>query len=244
MKKIISILLSLTIVLIFNSCDEDSKDSNNLNYVALHQNYAAEVLPDGNESFDLPVYATKIENFDRTFEVRLIEASSTADPSAYTIPSTVTIPAGASTGYITIDAVGENISSSGSDVIVLQIVATDGILVGARATVSLKHLCLNIPVMLEITFDDYASETSWELEDSEGTILYSAVEGTYADGQSSIATTFCLTPGTYTFTINDYYEDGLTWPEEGIITISNGNTKLVTIPGDFGATYSETFTIE
>lgn len=244
MKKIISILLSLTIVLILNSCSEDSKDSNNLNYVALHQNFVAEVLPDGNESFDFPVYATKIENFDRTFEVSLIEASSTADPSAYSIPSTVTIPAGKSTGYLTIDAVGENISSSGSDVIVLQIVSTNGILVGPRATVSLKHLCLNIPVMLEITFDGYASETSWELEDGDGNIVYSAAEGTYSDGQAKAITTFCLTPGTYTFTINDAYGDGLSYPADGTISISNGGTELVNIVGDFGDTYSETFTIE
>lgn len=244
MKKVISLLLTLTIALIFTSCEEDLKDSNDLNYVALHQNFVAEVLPDGNESFDFPVYATQIENFDRTFEVRLIEASSTADPSAYSIPSSVTIPAGASTGYITIDAVGENISSSGSDVLVLQIVSTDGILVGPRATVSLKHLCLNIPVMLEITFDGYASETSWDLQDADGTILYSANEGTYADGQAKALTTFCLTPGTYIFTINDYYGDGLTYPEEGEIIISNGNTELVTISGDFGDTISETFTIE
>lgn len=244
MKKIISILLSLTIVLIFNSCSEDSKDSNNLNYVALGQNFVVEILPDGNESFDFPVYVTKIENFDRTFEIKLIEASTTADPSAYTIPSTVTVPAGASVGYVAISAVGENISSSGLDVIVLELISTDAILVGPRATVNLKHLCLNIPVILEITFDEYASETSWILEDSDGTILYSADEGTYSDGQASTSTTFCLTPGSYTFTVNDAYGDGLTYPEIGEIIITNGETELVSFSGDFGESTSETFTIE
>ena len=89
MKKIISILLSLTIALIFTSCDEDSKDSNNLNYVTIGQDIVFEVLPDGTAAFDLPVYVTKVENFDRSFDIKLIDASTTADPSAFTIPSVV-----------------------------------------------------------------------------------------------------------------------------------------------------------
>lgn len=244
MKKIISLLLYLTIALIYTSCDEDSKDSNDLNYATFGQNVVFEVLPDDNASFELPVYVTKVESFDRSLDVKLIDASTTANPSAFTIPSTVTIPAGKSTGYVVIDAIGDNISSSGLDVVVLELISSNGILVGPRTSVNLKHLCLNIPVMLEITFDDYASETSWDLQDADGNILYSADEGTYSDKLAKTITTLCLTPGIYTFTINDAYGDGLTFPDTGNITITNGNSEMVNIDGDFGETISETFTIE
>jgi Zn-dependent metalloprotease len=62
---------------------------------------------------------------------------------------------------------------------------------------------------LSITFDDYPAETSWDIKDNSGSIVFSG--GTY-DSQakrSTITIPNCLDAGCYTFTMKDSYGDGM-----------------------------------
>ena len=61
---------------------------------------------------------------------------------------------------------------------------------------------------LDITFDDYPAETSWELLNSSGEVLYSG--SGYSGANSSISESFALTSGEcYSFSIFDSYGDGI-----------------------------------
>ena len=60
---------------------------------------------------------------------------------------------------------------------------------------------------LELVFDGYADETSWDIADAAGNIIASG--GDYAYGTASATETACLADGIYTFTMYDFYADGM-----------------------------------
>ncbi len=67
--------------------------------------------------------------------------------------------------------------------------------------------CVN--TTLTLTFDNYPEETSWEITDGNGTVIYSG--GTYGsepDG-STKNINMCIDTGCYTFTMKDSYGDGM-----------------------------------
>ena len=64
-------------------------------------------------------------------------------------------------------------------------------------------------VNLILTLDNYGSDVTWELATDVGTVLYE--DGPYPDFQNGVvdSVAFCLTNGCYTFTINDFFGNGL-----------------------------------
>ncbi|MBL7951073.1 MAG: trypsin-like peptidase domain-containing protein [Flavobacteriales bacterium] len=64
-------------------------------------------------------------------------------------------------------------------------------------------------VSLILTLDNYGSDITWELATETGNVLYEG--GPYPDFQNGQldSTAFCLTNGCYTFTINDFFGNGL-----------------------------------
>ncbi|PLX11206.1 MAG: hypothetical protein C0594_03935, partial [Marinilabiliales bacterium] len=76
-------------------------------------------------------------------------------------------------------------------------------------TIELDYTANNGQIIIfDLTTDQYGSETSWNLTDSLGTVLYSA--GPYSDGsEQNYVYEFCLPIGCYTLTINDTYGDGI-----------------------------------
>ena len=62
---------------------------------------------------------------------------------------------------------------------------------------------------LTITFDDYPAETSWDIKDANGTIVFSG--GTYGSQakRSTITLPNCIDTGCYTFNMHDSYGDGM-----------------------------------
>ncbi|MFK7935711.1 MAG: M43 family zinc metalloprotease [Saprospiraceae bacterium] len=64
-------------------------------------------------------------------------------------------------------------------------------------------------ITLELTLDEYGSETSWEVENEAGEIV--AQGDNYADFQNGEVKieTFCLDEGCYTFYMDDAYGDGI-----------------------------------
>jgi hypothetical protein len=104
--------------------------------------------------------------------------------------------------------------------------------------VSIQRGCANTKVNLNIAFDPYASEISWLLKNASNVTVASSAP--YADGLGSFTTQFCLTPGNYTFIMNDSYGDGIA-PGSYNLKLTDGTT-LVT-GSVFGSTISHPFTI-
>ncbi len=66
-----------------------------------------------------------------------------------------------------------------------------------------------VATTLSITFDNYPEETSWEIKDNGGNVVYSG--GTYGsepDGSTKVIN-LCIAPGCYTFVMKDSYGDGM-----------------------------------
>lgn len=110
-----------------------------------------------------------------------------------------------------------------------------------KTAVFLKPPCAFNEVTLNLVFDGYASETTWELMDVSDEVIASG--GPWADGEVSASATFCLEDGTYTFTIYDAYGDGLSYPANGSATMVLNGEELFSIVGNFGKSKSETFTL-
>jgi len=98
-------------------------------------------------------------------------------------------------------------------------------------------------VELDLTLDCYASETSWTLEDSQGSVLFSG--SGYQDNTPGVLVEqdFCLNYGCYKYIINDTYGDGIAgaqWNgcnQDGSVFITYNNDTLAQITqanADFG----------
>ncbi|MEM9916577.1 MAG: T9SS type A sorting domain-containing protein [Bacteroidota bacterium] len=69
--------------------------------------------------------------------------------------------------------------------------------------------CAGTNVTVRITFDQYASETSWQITDAGGTVVASGSNyGSFGNGDT-FTETYCLSNACYDFTIFDSYGDGI-----------------------------------
>jgi subtilisin-like proprotein convertase family protein len=101
-------------------------------------------------------------------------------------------------------------------------------------------------IAVEITTDNWGSETTWEITNSFGIALLSG--GPYADGAPGTVYTDldCLPNGCYTFTIFDSYGDGI---QDGTntgnyqVTDSSGTPLVSMTQADFGNSTSHNFCI-
>jgi V8-like Glu-specific endopeptidase len=94
-----------------------------------------------------------------------------------------------------------------------------------------------VTVTVDITFDNYSEETSWEIIQN-GNVLASS-NGLYPAGGTSISESVCLAPGCYDFVISDDYGDGLCCAYgNGSYAVSNAAGTSLAAGGNF--TNSET----
>ncbi|MCB0570063.1 MAG: T9SS type A sorting domain-containing protein [Phaeodactylibacter sp.] len=80
-------------------------------------------------------------------------------------------------------------------------------------------------VTLRLLTDSWPEETSWELKDGAGNVLYSG--GPYDQETTLIEEEWCLADTCYTFTIFDSYGDGLSGPPAGDVQIINKDGIIV-----------------
>ena len=66
-----------------------------------------------------------------------------------------------------------------------------------------------VPTLVNINLDQYPEETSWDIKDSLGNVLFSGGPYTNAPDYEPQFKFKCLPPGELTFTIYDLYGDGL-----------------------------------
>ena len=185
------------------------------------------------------------DNGTGNIDVPISEVADTAD--IFNVPSSISFPSGTDTVEmeVTVDPSAPIEQPFG-----LEVAVGDEQFINPykaeypsfATTVSLVPACLYNEVVVNFVFDGYASETTWELMDSEGTVVASG--GPWADGTASAQAELCLENGEYSFTIYDVYGDGLSYPENGNVTITAPDgTELVYIEGNFGASANQSFTL-
>ncbi|WP_264560080.1 M4 family metallopeptidase [Flavobacterium sp. N2270] len=108
-------------------------------------------------------------------------------------------------------------------------------------TTASAPVCTNVNI--NMTFDNYPEETSWEILNASNQVVFSGgTYGSQADG-SSLTVTKCLDAGCYTFTIKDTYGDGIccSYGNGSYTVTSNGITFAS--GGTFGASQSTNFCV-
>lgn len=240
------------------SCDDDSATENQLNpnYVSLMDTpVALEILQGETGTTQGKIYASQATGSDRVVELKVLTADdtdmmpyTTIAAGDYTVPATVTIPAGATEASFPITITGNDLGYSGKQ-LVIAIVPKAGIdiamsydtpnaeVVSKRAVITAKRACDQNLLSITISSDAYGSETTWELYDVDFNLVASG--GPYEDEVGSGETrSTCLEDGNYTFVIYDSYGDGMvSASSQGSYTLSkrdaNGAQVQIATGGEF-----------
>lgn len=241
MKNIKLLLLAAITIFTLNSC-QDEIDIEKANYITFSKSaYSTGVDVGATTSFDVTIYTANTSNSERTFNVSVDANNSTAAAGSYTVPSSVTIPAGKTEGTLSIELSDVNLGI-GVNTIALNFESKEGLSNGGSTVVSFIQNCTEISGTLDIVFDGYGSETSWEILDSLGGVVMSAAEKDYTDGQVSVSIPVTLCAGRdFTFTIKDSFGDGLSYPSNGTYTLTIDGAVKAQGGGDFGASESTAF---
>jgi hypothetical protein len=233
MKKLKLILLTVLTVFAFISCEEEMPAGQNANYITFGKTaYSTGVDVGGSKSVDIPVYTANVVGTERSFDVTVL-STSTAAAGSYTVPTSVSIPAGSNEGTLTVVLTDTNLGI-GVNALRLSFAAVEGLSRGANTTLSYIQNCTEVTATLSITFDGYGSETGWNVTDALGGVVASKAAGTYSDGQACAGRD-------YTFTITDAYGDGLSYPANGSYSLTIGGVVKATGGGDFGASEATDF---
>jgi len=235
MKKI-NLLLILSISLFaFFGCEEneDVIAVSEIDYVSFEIDFAQGVDAAIATSLDVRVFTSTIASSDRTINLIVDTANTTLDASAYTAPTSVTIPANSNEGTFAINIDGPNVGAGG--VLVFDFNADSNIaFTGDPVTINVFPVCFdntpNLTLTLDITFDSWPEEIYWVIEDSAANVIAESAPGAfggYAGLTGGISQDFCLSDGTYTFTIYDQFGDGagaysLTYNDGTIVHNSSG----------------------
>jgi len=207
MKNIFKIFL---ICLLVASCDDtESVTFDGTTAIGFGVNIVELSIPEGGITTTIPITSTTTSPAARNFSVSVVDTS--VDASDYSI-GTATIPANSYEGTLDVTFNYDGLEDFVLNNLTLAIqVAGSGF---PPVTFNfLKEYDITTFVCpdlsLSIVADNWASETSWDVKDSSGTIVESG--GPYDDGTAGTEYTanMTLAGGDYTFTIYDAYGDGL-----------------------------------
>lgn len=262
MRKIFS-LFSLFAFATFISCDDyDAGLEAPASLSFVNANELVAYVAESNVK-TLRVYATTKSNVDRVVTInQLLEGTdpstnqpySTAVAGDYTLSTdSVIIPAGelygsfdvvfdpalslAATRYVTL-----SIDSPGDEYVLNK--------TKNNVKVTYNRLCFSNTILFDLVLDRYGSEISWNIKDSSGAIVQSG--GPYSDAATSVLQpqpqmSFTLPDGTYTFTINDFYGDGMYTSDavNGTYKIAKdcGTILINELGNSFTTTRSHTFSL-
>lgn len=100
--------------------------------------------------------------------------------------------------------------------------------------------CINTEATINLTTDNYASETSWQLTDPNNGVV---VSGSNLSNNTDYEENLCLADGDYTFQIDDTYGDGICCEYgTGSYSISVAG-QVVASGGEFTSSDTQTITI-
>ncbi len=111
---------------------------------------------------------------------------------------------------------------------------------GGGSTGGGSSSCADNEVTLNISFDNYASETSWSIVDASGNTVASG--SGYANGDNGHSETLCLVDGCYDFVINDSYGDGICCAYgNGSYSLSDAEGNILAAGAEFTNTETTNF---
>jgi hypothetical protein len=96
-----------------------------------------------------------------------------------------------------------------------------GVDCGGNLCVPCNFSCDDHHIRLIITFDQYASENSWDLKNNTGTVIETSENYASKVENETITIDWCLPDGTYEFTMYDSYNDGM------CCAYGNGSFRLI-----------------
>lgn len=250
MKKTLSLFAILFSIILFNNCskNDDNPAVSGIDYVGFESDFQIGVDPAGTSSSEVKISTSQTSNRVRNFTIVVVADLTTAIPAAYTVPTSVTVPANSNVGTFTVDVVGPNVSPSGNDMLTLEITSEEvGLFKSDPISLNLKQVCPNPELFIDITFDQYPEEVYWRVFDGDGEKVAESITsngddpwGTYdgAEQGSNVIEDLCLASGTYTFEMYDKYQDG-----GGPFSLTVDGTVVYSNDGTYGFTVSATFTI-
>lgn len=219
------------------SCDSTNDfEGEILNWVVFERNTTITVDPGGSAEQTIKVYTSKIYDTDRVFNLIVDSDNTTANPDAYTIPASVTVPANSNSGSFNVSVLGENVDPEGEDILAITITSdTEEDLISEPIELRLEQVCPHPELLLNITFDSSPWDIYWRLLDSNyDTLFQSSSNWGYYEGRTgSVVETFCLPSGTYWFQMFDAYQNGA-----GPFEITYDGEVLFSSDGAYG--YSST----
>ena len=273
-KKSIAYFAALTLAFSMLSCEDDnSSESQASNYVGLEVSKIVEISDGETLVVEGRALASNATGEDRTFNL-VVTSATTHGAANYSVPASVTIPAGSTEGTYEVTLVGNNLVDGNKVVVSIQPIdgtdisqtvpatsLTEGAVSGpvtyATTSFIMYRPCASVRARLSITFDNYPEETAWELYDADfnlvdsGGITGGAITGYAALGfadRSTFSVVKCLAPGEYTFVIYDDYGDGMytSATVSGTYSMNNLNNGATLFGGggDFGSFAEHTFTIQ
>ena len=179
-------------------------------------------LGSGSVAQTVQVAANSAVGTDRTFSV-MVDESTSLPADAYTVPSSITIPANSQIGSFDIQFNEDGLDFvSGNLVIMFE--ATADVNTGPTLTIPAALVCdPENQFVVTVTTDNWPDETSWEITNGSGSVVVSG--GPYnnpADDFTTISSDVCLVSGNYTVVLYDSYGDG----GSSIEVINNSGTVV------------------
>jgi len=228
MKKTINIFLIIFSFAFLQNCEDEQFESS-LMYVAFGDTtYSTGVDVGGSTTIDVTVYTSQKVSSDVSFNV-VVDPSSNAAAESYSVPGSVTVPSGSNEGILTVALTDTNLGIGINKLVLKFDNVTAGFGNGGSTTVEYVQNCTEVTGTLDLTFDRWGSEVSWEIKDALGGTVASG--GGYSDTASGTSTSdtidITLCSGrTYTLITTDAYGDG--WGAVGNYTLTIGGVVKVT----------------
>ena len=233
MKKIYSILLIFASLLVLTGCEsEDTIPESELgttHFAFGTQTFDFGVDIAGQNTNDIEVYSAFTTTSDRTLEIMVMTEGTTLEAAAYSVPTSVTIPANSNIGLLSVDISDLNLSPDG-DVLIIGFPASEGEYVADSIVLKISRLCPSGTKSLKILIDNtdgYPDEIIIDLINAAGVSIFSIASNELTPDLVPFEYKECLPAGEYTLNIEDSYGDGGTAYE-----ISSDGVILGTIAGD------------
>lgn len=172
MKKI---LIGMLVFAGLVGCSENEQAtySDSKAFVAFQSSvYDLKIPLDASKTIDLVLEASNVVDYDRTYQVAILESETDANPATYSFPSTFTIPAGSYTGVLVVSGVDGGLVDANVKKLTLIVsgFAENESFDTDKVVVNVVEFC---PVILDEFLGGFSSTTFWNGEN-----VNEVVEGT------------------------------------------------------------------